>query len=267
MSGPAVALRGVCFRYPSAERDALAGLDFEIPAGEITAILGPNGSGKTTLLHLLLGLHEPREGAVELAGRPWQDWTRRERARQLCLVPQEEPVTFQLTVEEYALLGRAPHLGILSRPGPEDRAAVVRALEDAGILGLRDRSIMALSGGERQLVTVARALAQEARLVLMDEPSSHLDLGNKQRVLDLMRRVRSTGRAVVFTTHDPNAALAVARHVVLLKNGCVVAAGPTRDILTAQALSETFCVDVDMLELGERRVVVVRSGDEVIDEA
>jgi iron complex transport system ATP-binding protein len=257
MSAPLVTLREVAFRYRGADRDALSAVSLDVPSGEITAVLGPNGSGKTTLLHLLLGLNQPRRGQVVLAGRSWQDWPPRERARQLCLVPQHEPVGFPLTVEEYTMLGRAPHLGILSRPGPEDRAAVVQALDDAGILELRHRSMMALSGGERQLVTVARALAQDARLVLMDEPSSHLDLGNTQRVLALMRRVRAAGRAVVFTTHDPNAALAVARQVVLLEEGRTVACGPAEEVLTAELLSAAFGLEVEVLEHGRRRVIVI----------
>ncbi|MFH1467960.1 MAG: ABC transporter ATP-binding protein [Pseudomonadota bacterium] len=254
---PLVRLQGVGFRYPGAAREALQGLDLDLPPGRITAVLGPNGSGKTTLLHLLLGLYDPTAGEAALEGRPWGEVSRRARARLLCLVPQEEPISFPISVGEYALLGRAPHLGLLAQPGPEDRAAALRALEDAGIAHLKDRSMMELSGGERQLCTVARALAQQTRLVLMDEPTSHLDLGNTRRVLDLMARVRASGRAVVFTTHDPNAALAVAEKAMLLKHGRMVACGHARDVLTAEALGETFGVDVTLLEHERRRVVVV----------
>jgi iron complex transport system ATP-binding protein len=254
---PLVRLHGVGFRYPGASRDALQGLDLDLPPGRITAILGPNGSGKTTLLHLLLGLFDPTAGEATLEGRPWAAVSRRERARLLCLVPQEEPISFPLAVREYALLGRAPHLGLLAQPGPVDRAAADRALQDAGIAHLAERSMMEISGGERQLCAVARALAQETPLVLMDEPTSHLDLGNTRRVLDLMARVRASGRAVVFTTHDPNAALAVAEKAMLLKQGRMIACGHARDVLSAEALGETFGVGVTVLEHERRRVVVV----------
>jgi len=259
---PLVRLEGVGFRYPGAAREALSGLDLDLPPGRITAVLGPNGSGKTTLLHLLLGLHDPTAGEARLLGRPWAEVSRRERARLLCLVPQEEPISFPLSVAEYALLGRAPHLGLLAQPGPEDRAAAAQALDDTGIAHLADRSMMELSGGERQLCAVARALAQRTPLVLMDEPTSHLDLGNTRRVLDLMARVRASGRAVVFTTHDPNAALAVAEKAMLLKEGRMIACGHARDVLNAETLGETFGVDVALLDHGQQRVVVVRGRGE-----
>ncbi len=260
MSGPAdpIRLRDVAFRYDPRGPDVLRGLSLDIPGGRVTALLGPNGSGKTTLLRLLVGALRPTAGRMELADRRMDARTARQRSRLVGLVPQEERVTFALRVDEFVLLGRAPHLRILERPGDADRSAAWAALRQAGIEGLAHREVTALSGGERQLVSVARVLAQQPRVVLMDEPTSHLDLGNTRRVLDLVRGLRRDGRTVVMTTHDPNAAVAVADHVVLLYDGRVRARGTPAEVIRAAHLRAAYGVDVDIVEAGGRPLVVVR---------
>ena len=234
---------------PRVRQPAVRGVSLEISAGSITAMLGPNGSGKTTLLLLILGLLAPERGAIRLAGRPQSSYSRREMGRLMALVPQSETITFNFSVLEYVLMGRAPYLGPLEMPRPTDRQVAAAALDVVGAGALCDRPVSALSGGERQLITLARALAQQPRILLLDEPTSHLDLGNQERILRLMRRLSDDGVTLVLTTHDPNAAAAVADHVVLMRQGQVFAAAPAGAALTAPSLSAVYGVPVQVLQV------------------
>ncbi|MEN6475059.1 MAG: ABC transporter ATP-binding protein [Syntrophaceae bacterium] len=234
----------------------MQGLSLGIPAGSICAVLGPNGSGKTTLLLLFLGLLMPKSGSVTVAGI---DTTAgRERLkRYIGLVPQDESIPFALSVFEYVLLGRAPHLGLLQQPGSEDRAVAMAALEQVGIAHLKHRPVTALSGGERQLCMVARVIVQDPRILLMDEPTSHLDLANTRRILAMMRLLKSSGKTVVFSTHDPNAATAVADQVVLLHQGSLMSVGRPKDVLNDHTLSAVYGVPVEVLTVDGRPWVMV----------
>jgi iron complex transport system ATP-binding protein len=252
----AILLEGLSYRYEPATPDVLHELSLEIPGGAVTAILGPNGSGKTTLLHLLLGLYKPSAGCIRLAGQLHGDYSRRELSRLVGLVPQDEHVAFDLSVLEYVLLGRAPYLNLLELPSEHDREIAFRVLDVAGLTHLQGRPVPALSGGERQLTTVARALAQEPAILLLDEPTSHLDLANKRRVLQVLRQLSHSGRSVVFSTHDPTAAAAIADHVVLLRDGRLLAAGSLADAFTSERLSATYGVDVEVISYRGRPLVV-----------
>jgi len=240
-------------RHPG--QAVLQGLELEIPAGSITAILGPNGSGKTTLLHLILGLLSPGRGTIRLAGRPQASYSRREMGRLMALVPQSEAITFNFSVLEYVLMGRAPYLGPLEMPRPTDRQVAAAALEMTGAGALQDRPVSALSGGEHQLIILARALAQEPRILLLDEPTSHLDLGNQERILRILRRLSAAGVTVVLTTHDPNVAAAVADTVVLMDRGKVFSAAPAASALTAHNLSAVYGVPVLVLQAQDRLII------------
>jgi len=252
----AVDLHQVSFRYAPGAPLALDRVSAQLPAGAITAILGPNGSGKSTLLHVLLGLLPPLAGKVRIMGRPHGAYARREMSRILGLVPQDEHVTFDLSVLEYALLGRAPYLELLQTPRPADRALANRMLAAVGIAELARRPVPSLSGGERQLATVARALTQEPRLLLLDEPTSHLDLANSRRVLRVLRSLCRAGRTIICTTHDPNAATAIADQVMLMRAGRVIAAGPTPRVMTTRALSATYGVPVEVVRVRGRPLVL-----------
>jgi iron complex transport system ATP-binding protein len=248
-NGAAIAVQQVSFRYGPSCPLVLDDVSVDIPSGAITALLGPNGSGKSTLLHLLLGLLAPGSGQIRLMGRPQNEYRRREASRILGLVPQDEHVAFDLSVLEYVLLGRAPYLDLLEKPCQEDR-------HTAGIASLEWRSVPSLSGGERQLATVARALAQQPSVLLLDEPTSHLDLANARRILHVLRSLKDAGKTIVLTTHDPNAASAIADYVILLREGKVLSSGPTVDVLTAMHLSATYGVEVDVLEFQGRPLVL-----------
>jgi iron complex transport system ATP-binding protein len=255
-SDAALALRGVSFRYGPGDTLALDHVTAEIPTGFVTAILGPNGSGKSTLLHVLLGLLTPEEGEVRVLGRPHTAYTRRALSQIVGLVPQSEQVTFDLNVLEYSLLGRAPYLGLLDLPKPADRELAQRAIETAGIAPLARRTLPSLSGGERQLATVARALAQEPQVLLLDEPTSHLDLANVRRILGVLGSLRAMGKTIALTTHDPNAAATIADEVLLIRGGRVLAAGPTSEVLTSQHLTDTYGVPVEVITVRGRPLVL-----------
>ncbi|MBN1180447.1 MAG: ABC transporter ATP-binding protein [Anaerolineae bacterium] len=254
----AISTENLHFSYNGPQQPVLRGLSLDIPAGSLTAILGPNGSGKTTLLRVLLGFLRPSAGTVRVAGRPLGDYTRREMGRLMALVPQSEPIPFNFSALEYVLLGRTPYLGALESPGPADRQVALEALRAMGAEALRERAVAALSGGEQQLVILARAMAQQPQVLLMDEPMAHLDLGNQGRIVSIMRQMAAAGVTVVFTTHDPNAAAAVASYVVMMRRGEVLTAAPTARAMTAANLSETYGVAVEVLHAGERSLICLR---------
>ena len=252
----AILLQGISFGYGAAGPAVLENISMEIPPRSVTAILGPNGSGKTTLLRLLLGLQVPRKGDIVLLGKSRGRYSSKEMKQLIGLVPQEESIPFDLSVIEYVLLGRAPHLRLLELPKQGDLRIALESLATIGLTGLQDRLLPSLSGGERQLVTIARALAQETSILLMDEPTSHLDLANRRRVLQVMRALGHMGKTILFTTHDPNAAAAVADHAVMLRGGRVLAAAPVREAFTSQNLSDTYGVGVEVIQVGNKPIVL-----------
>lgn len=234
----------------------LRGVSFDVQAGSVSAILGPNGAGKTTLLRLVLGLLRPGSGSIILNGLPIREYTRREISRWIALVPQRESVLFDYSVLEFVTLGRAPYLGALEQPGTADIKIARQAIEQLDISHLAARAIPELSGGELQLVLVARALAQQTKILLMDEPTSHLDLSNKFRVLDIMRLLANEDKTILFTTHDPEAASATADGLVLVRDGQVLDAGPMDAVFTGEKLSQTYGVLVDVLKVDGQKIVV-----------
>ena len=191
-----ISLSGIGFAYTPDRPDVLKNLSLEIPEGSRTAILGPNGGGKTTLLHVFLGLLPPREGVLRVAGKPPAAYARRELSRIIGLVPQNEHIPFDFSLLDYVLLGRAPYLGALEQPGKEDEEAARAALDTVGLAVHERHPVTALSGGERQLAMIARALAQAPRILLLDEPTSHLDLGNRQAVQQVLRKMAAAGVTV-----------------------------------------------------------------------
>lgn len=261
MSGPAAfSLRGLRFAYGGEAPQVLRDLSLDIPAGTSTAVLGPNGCGKTTLLHIVLGWLAPQAGEILIEGRPLAEVPRRERGRLMALVPQAEYVPFDFSVLEYVLLGRTPYVGVLEMPSAEDRAVALASLETLGLAHLWRRPVPELSGGERQMVTLARALAQRTPILLLDEPTAHLDLGNKGRLLDALQGLAGRGTTIVLTTHDPETASLAARSLVLMRDGQVLAAGPVEEVLVAERLSATYGVAVKVVEVDGRRVVLLGRG-------
>lgn len=220
----------------------LSDVAFTLDRGELLCLLGPNGSGKTTLLRTLLGLLPPQEGEVRLLGRPLADWPRNALARHIGYVPQAHAGLFAFTVLDIVLMGRASQVGRFATPSPNDRAIALRSLETLGIAALADRIYTRISGGERQLALIARALAQEPEVLLLDEPTASLDFGNQIRVLEHLMQLRERGIAILMSTHQPEHALRCANRTALVGEGGLLALGATREIATAASLARLYGV-------------------------
>lgn len=218
------------------------GLAFALAPGEVLCLLGANGSGKTTLLRTLLGLLPPLAGEVRCRGQDVAEWPRAAFARHVGYVPQAHAGLFPFTVEDVVLMGRAARVGRFSAPGAADRQVARHCLELLGIARLRASVYTAISGGERQLALIARALAQEPSLLVMDEPTASLDFGNQIRVLEHIGRLRAGGMAVLMSTHQPEHALRIADRVALLGGGRLQAIGAPRATATPAALAALYGV-------------------------
>jgi len=237
--------RGLTIGYP--DRTVGSGLDVALSTGEVLALLGPNGGGKTTLLKTLLGLLKPKAGEVRLGGKPLDNYSIRERARVVAYVPQVHISTFAFTVETVVLMGRTAHGSLFSRPSGQDRAVAQAALERFGIAALASRPYTMISGGERQLVLLARALAQEPQFIVLDEPTASLDFGNQGKVMREIRALAKSGHGVLFTTHDPNHALRAADRAYLLREGTRIADGPVATVLSREQLEALYRATVERL--------------------
>jgi iron complex transport system ATP-binding protein len=243
-------------------RVVAAGIDLAVRRGEVLCLLGPNGAGKTTLFKTLLGLIPPLGGEVTIDGRPIGALGRSELALAMAYVPQAQVMEFAYTVLDLVLMGRTAHLGPFSAPGRRDHERAHAALADLGIADLALAEANRISGGQRQLCLVARALAQDAPLLVMDEPTASLDLGNRLLVLARVKALSSQGYGVVFSTHDPDQARELASSVAVIAHGRLAAYGPPDDTLTGPILSAVYGVEVtvERTESG-RHVVAPRSMD------
>lgn len=243
MTVPALSARGVSFRYGG--RQVLSDVTFSLPAGEVAILLGPNGAGKSTLLRLLSGTLRPDAGEVALFGRPPGGYSRREMARQLSVVGQDPPVDFPMSVEEYVALGRFAHLGLFGVAGPADRERVAHALEAAGISDLAGRPLSALSAGERQRAAVARAVAQDARAMLFDEPTAFLDIRHRVLFHEIVERLAAgQGVGALVASHDLALSAEYGDRIVLLSGGRVMADGAPEEVLTPENVFAAYGVEV-----------------------
>ena len=242
-----LAVDSLAFGYPhhTVGRD----VSFALDAGEVMCILGPNGSGKTTLLRTLLGLLPLHEGKILFNGKDFSSFPRREIARFAGYVPQAHQPYFAYSVRDMVLMGRSAHLGTFSMPGTHDREVAARVLESLGISQLADRPVTEISAGERQLALVARALAQEPRLLVMDEPTASLDFGNQVRVLERIAALAAGGISILFSTHDPDHAFLAAQRALLLAEGRVLALGAPREVIRADTLQRLYHVAVQVVPL------------------
>ena len=259
-----IRLYDVAYRYPGAVRDALQDVSLSVTPGQFHAVLGPNGSGKTTLVRIALGALPPLMGRADVNGRSASEWSRQELARIVGVVPQREDNLFPQRVRETVVLGRYPHLSLWGRESAADGAAVERALAACDVVGLADRWVWTLSGGEYQRVRVARALAQEPRLLVLDEPGVSLDLKHEMGLFELVRGlVDQQGLGVLMITHQLNLAARFADTVLLLDEGRPAAAGTPAEVLTREVVERVFAWPVAMESVdGRPQMIPLRQSKE-----
>ena len=237
----------LAFGFPG--RTIGRGVSFGVAAGEVLCVLGPNGGGKTTLFRTVLGLLSPHNGTVTLEKQDLQDLSRAEIARRVGYVPQGHAAYFAYTVREFVLMGRTAHLGAFSSPSHRDLDVANHSLESLGISPLADKPVTEVSGGERQLALVARALAQQPKLLVLDEPTANLDFGNQVRVLERIGALAASGMAILFSSHEPDHAFLCAQRALLLGEGRVLEIGAPRDVIRADTLQRLYGVSVQVLPL------------------
>ncbi|MBQ6400954.1 MAG: ABC transporter ATP-binding protein [Firmicutes bacterium] len=243
------------FSYPGSERKVLDDVSLSLREGGILCILGPNGAGKTTLLNCMAGLLKPDAGKITLCGRALADMSEREIARLVGYVPQLHTPAFDYRVLDFVLMGRTPQLGMFGRPKAEDEELCASVLESMGIAHLAEKSYRNISGGERQQVLIARAIVQQPKTVLFDEPTAHLDYGNQQRVLQRIRQMASEGFSVIITTHNPDHALLLGDQAAIVTRDGKILQGSSEEIITEEALREIYGIDLRLLtveSLGRR---------------
>ena len=248
----AIRVQNVNFTYDGLA--VLKDISLQVPAGKFTVLLGKNGSGKSTLLKIISGLLPFKTGAIEILGKDLNRLTLSERGKLIGYLPQFHNPVFPFTVEEVVLTGRAAY--VFSQPGKRDRDKADQAIAEVGLEPLRDRPYTELSGGERQLVMIARVLAQEPRVILLDEPLSHLDLANQARFLNLVKKLTSRGLTVLAVLHDPNLAFLSGDHFVFLKDGRVREFTGAERPWEAALLSEVYETPIETLPFRDRALVV-----------
>lgn len=240
-------VRDLAFGFPG--RTVGKDVSFALGEGEVMCVLGPNGGGKTTLFRTLLGLLAGHSGSVLVENVPLEALSRAEIARRIGYVPQGHSAYFAFTVREFVLMGRTAHVGAFASPTREDFAVVERVLASLEIGHLAERPVTEISGGERQLALVARALAQEPRLLVMDEPTASLDFGNQVRILQRIRNLSEKRIAILFSTHAPDHAFLAASRVLLLAEGRTIALGAPQEVIRADTLERLYGVSVQVLPL------------------
>ncbi len=249
-----LAMHNISAGYGS--RTVVSEINASLCSGEVVCLLGPNGSGKTTLFKAILGLI-PSSGDIHFDERPARTFTTRERARTLAYVPQIHIPPFPFSAIDVVLMGRTPFIGAFSIPSHHDRLEAARVMDLLHIGHLAERNYAQISGGERQLVLIARALAQSPQFLIMDEPTLHLDFGNQIRALNLIRQLATGNMGVMITTHIPDHAFACATRVIALLDGRVAADGPPKEVLTCALLKRMYGIDVDIVSVAQGRFLCV----------
>jgi len=241
----AIALEGVSFSY--GENEVLSAVTFALGSGEFVGIIGPNGSGKSTLLRIMAGILRPSSGVVTMAGRPMQNLSRREIARSVAVVPQETTFVFPFTALEVVLMGRSPHLGRFGIEGEDDLEVARQAMEATDTWFLRDRTMEEVSGGEKQRVIVARALAQKPEILLLDEPTNALDIRHQVDIYQLLQRLHDeSGLTIVLISHDLNLSARACERLILLHRGRIQCDGGPDEVITSALLSEVYETELEV---------------------
>lgn len=236
-----IEIKNIEFSYE--ERKILKSVSFEAKEGELISVLGPNGAGKSTLFRCMLGILKPEKGQTLIDGTDITELTSPQLARKIAYIPQSHNPVFNYSVRDMVLMGTTAQKGVFSSPGRKQEELVEHALEHLKISHLRNRSYGKISGGERQLVLIARAIAQQAKILIMDEPSSSLDFGNKIRLMQAMKDLTKDGYTVIQSTHDPEQALVYSDKVLALSDGQVFAWGEAKEIINASMISKLYQIE------------------------
>lgn len=241
------------------KRTVVQGVSFTVKAGEFVCILGPNGCGKTTLLKTVLGILHPFSGTIMLGGKNTSCMRESDLGKVIGYIPQVHTPPFPFSVLDVVLMGRAPHLSALAMPGKEDRRIALAALEELNIAHMRDQKYTRISGGERQLVLIARALAQQPKMLVMDEPTSSLDFGNQSIVLEKMGQLSRKGMSILMVTHNPDHALFCADKVVMMKEGAMVKKGLPEEVVSEESIQDIYNtrVKIECIRLADGRNIQV----------
>ena len=252
-------VRDLSFSYDKGLPDVFQHVSFTVEPGEVFIILGANGAGKSTLLNCVTGIMSGYRGEISLGGKDLREISPREKALRMGYVPQLSMPTFNYTVRDYVVMGRAPHIGLMGTPSDEEYAVADRIIRKMGIEKLSEKQITRISGGERQQVQIARVLAQETELVILDEPTNHLDFGNQLKILRIITEMAREGLAVIFTTHMPDHAFLLRGKIGILRQDGSMVSGRTEEILTEESLRELYHTDLRLIRIEEldRSVCVV----------
>jgi iron complex transport system ATP-binding protein len=254
-----IEIETLSFHHLHSPEPVLRGISFRVGQREMTAVLGPNGSGKTTLFKCIVGLWKPQDGKIWFKNQDLLQLPYAQRARMLATVPQEHDPPFPYSVIDVVLMGRASHVGIFSTPSKEDYLKAEEAIETAGVQHLKERAYTRISGGERQLVLIARALAQESPVLLLDEPTSHLDFRNQAMILKKIKEImKQRGLTVLMTLHDPNLAMLFSDSAILLDAGQLVASGSPQTVITEENLKKVYGIDVTIHKWNGTRFISPR---------
>ena len=238
----------LAFSYEK-DQHVLDDVDFKIGEGECVSLLGPNGVGKSTLFRCILGIHRQYEGCVLLDGRDIRTMTEREVAQKVAYIPQFNNPTFNYSVLDMVMMGHASQMHVFGVPGKNVRKKAEEALERMGILGLKDRGFSYLSGGERQLVLMARAMMQDAKIWIMDEPTASLDYGNQLRVLSQMQEMAKNGYTIIQSNHNPDQSFLFSSRILAMLGGCLIADGTPKEVITPELIEMLYHVKVELAPL------------------
>ena len=252
-----VDVKNISFSYDKDSPAVFENISFSIEKGDVLCVLGPNGTGKTTLIKCINGLHKVNEGEVYLNGANIQNLSFRDISRTVGYIPQGHVPSFPFTVFDVVLMGRSPYVNITSSPKEKDREIAMNALETLGIEDLKDKPYTNLSGGERQLVFLARVLAQEPDLLILDEPTNHLDFGNQIKLLEIIEQLSKLGLAVIMSSHYPDHAFLAASKVAIMKDKGFIYFGTPDDVLSEENLKKAYGIDVKLMELDDGRKICV----------